>query len=64
MHLFKNELLRETPRPVVRSYARPTYGPRYARRAPPPASVSAVVENITVMQRAAPPAWPSFDRAA
>lgn len=63
MYLFKNELLRESPRPAARSYARPSYGPRYARRLPAP--TTAPRDKIAALARpAARDEQPSFDRAA
>ena len=61
MYLFKNELLRESPRPAARSYARPSYGPRYARRLPP----TPPCDKIAALARpAARDEQPGFDRAA
>lgn len=64
MNLFKNELLREPPRPATRSYARPAYGPRYARRPQAPAAVSPEGKVATLPRPDAPEARPRFDRAA
>ena len=63
MYLFKNELLREMPRPAARSYARPVYGPRYARRLQAPAALPS--DRIaTLPTPAGRDQRPSFDRAA
>lgn len=64
MKLFQNELLREPPRPAVRSYARPAYGPRYARRLQAPVAVASRDKVATLPAPSAPLEWPSFDRAA
>ena len=65
MYLFRNELLREAPRPVARSYARPAFGPRYARRPKAPAGSPCGDKVATLPTRpVAAAARPSFDRAA
>lgn len=63
MYLFKSELLRESPRPAPHSYARPAFGPRYARR--PAAPAAPACEKVATLPRpSALVEWPSFDRAA
>jgi len=68
MNLFQSEWLREPPRPTTGSYARPTYGPRYAR-AMIPADVSGpapVIVGVLPLVFPTPRRRPvaSFDRAA
>ena len=65
MHLFQSEWLREPARPAAPSYARPTYGTRYAR-ADAPVDV-ATVELPPPLPASGPtrtPSPPRFDRAA
>ena len=64
MYLFKNELLRELPRPTARSYARPSYGPRYARRLQAPTAAPSG-DRVALLPTPIPPdERPRFDRAA
>ena len=71
MNLFQSDWLREQPRPATGSYARPTYGTRYARATPAVMSERAPTA-IDLLSLTLPLAAPtprrrpvaSFDRAA
>jgi hypothetical protein len=69
MHLFQSEWLREPPRPIAHSYARPTYGLRPARQVPhgpTDAADAAVLRGPEWMTLETMPAThpPHLDRAA
>jgi hypothetical protein len=72
MNLFQSEWLREQPRRVTDSYARPTYGARYARASSAAAESERAPAAIDLLSLTLPSPAPaprrrpaaSFDRAA
>ena len=71
MNLFQSEWLREPPRPLAGSYARPAYGARYARaNAADATEHSPVAIDLLSLTFPSPAPAPrrrpvaSFDRAA
>ena len=71
MNLFQSEWLREPPRPVAGSYARPAYRARYARtNAVTAAEPEPIAIDLLSLAVPSPPPAPrrrpaaSFDRAA